>query len=272
MRSISQCHRVAVIDDFEQTIPVDAESIDLIELRLDRCQSSDPSQLQSQAANARKTYGTTCPFIGTLRHSSEYGAWNADETRRLECYLTLLPKIDYVDVEANAQIARPLAQKALDAHKTLIVSWHGALKNCDCARLFALAEELGASYCKIACQTDTLEDVFKLARMLAERAQYATPKPVFMGIGDAGFLTRVLFPCIGSEMVYGFGGTNAVILGQISLDTINRCFAVLKKGVNLNNLIEAMQILQHSQTYKDAIDWQDFEQTLNKHAAQWDLR
>lgn len=262
---ISTCKRVALLSDFRleslKTNNILKQTVDLIELRLDVLRSVEPEELRKCVVRVRDYYDTNYPFIITLRHSSEYGHWNSDESRRLDCYLALLPEAQYIDVEANAKIALSLSEATAKANKKLILSWHGALKACNYKNLLDKAHKLGAAYCKVACMTNTLDAVFILADMMPIHTE-RMPAPIIMGMGLEGPITRVLLPWLGSKMVYGFCQNQSLVQGQISIGLINECFSYLRYHVDLDCLLRAIRCLHGHVEYNGAVNWDSLEQKL----------
>lgn len=264
--AVPLCQRVAVVSDFIFSGDQSTGLTHLIELRLDCLRNTDLQVLCSQLLRAREYYGHDRPFIVTLRHPTQYGYWPGNEAQRLDCYLALLPHAEYIDVEADSEIAPALATAVAEQKKHLIVSWHGPLGVRDYRELRAIASALGAKYCKMAAETLTLDDVMRLADMMPDDIQ-ESPQPVLMGMATEGALTRVLLPWMGSRLVYGFNAQPAVVTGQISLSLINQCLALCEQHqTDIDALLQAMLSLHQSAEYTGSVSWSTLERRVRAYA------
>ena len=134
------------------------------------------------------------------------------------------------------------------------MSWHGETRDYSYSDLRVKCKEMGATYCKMACPTNTIEDIFYLVDMMP-RDSFSKPYPALLGMGDMGAITRILLPWLGSSMVYGFYRQSAVVTGQVSLSILDKCFShIMTNKRNIGVLLKAIGILQTSPNLVN-IDW-----------------
>jgi 3-dehydroquinate dehydratase-1 len=180
-----------------------AQGVDFLELRVD--QSADPTP----AGALRELEALEgLPVLGTVRAPFEGGAWQGGEEERLRLFEAILPRVDAVDIEANAvEIAERVADAALEAGKLLIVSYHHfehtpglmALEEID-----ARARRLGAHVVKVAVWCNSQADLRNLASFTIQKQPLGI---ITIGMGELGVVSRIAFPALGSLVTYACHGT-----------------------------------------------------------------
>lgn len=182
-----------------------------LELRIDLFQDQEVSHV---AALARR-YAPT-PAIATIRLAAEGGAWSRGEEAREALFRAVLPHVSAIDIETSALPGQAtLTQAVHEAGKLVIGSFHDFHGTpslevlMDCA---AAARQHGADIVKAACQCNVPEDLHTLTRFILDQA----PQPVaVMAMGNAGLISRVFFPALGSLLTYTFLG-EATAPGQLT--------------------------------------------------------
>lgn len=262
---ITQCASVAVIDhNIPKTLPGNAN---VIELRLDYWKENTPERLykklQRLVAGWEKQTALV-PIIGTLRIASQYGCWKDSEEQRLACYAQIIPCVAMIDVEITATIAPEVAKLARRHNKHLILSHHGNYQNGFIEEFYDRAKELGAHYYKYACPTNSLlelNNLTKAAITAQANTKINTPKPVLMGMGTEGPITRLLMPWLGSALVYAYSGKRALVAGQISINLLNDClrYFLITPTLEVHNLLRGLVHLYNSNEYQSKLTWDDIE-------------
>ncbi len=173
---------------------------DLIELRLDRMDIAENPDW-SEVAQSIQAVGY--PVIATLRLPSEGGAWNGTDEERRPFLQQAMKLCGAVDIELQSNLFENMAAAALEANKTLIVSYHDFKQTPpietlrEVIRRAAIHERV---IVKIAAQINQPDDIAVLEELLAAPA--SAPLCV-IGMGALGQSTRVEFPRRGSCLAYG---------------------------------------------------------------------
>lgn len=188
---------------------------DMVELRIDEFADWSPEYVLEQVRRIKQL-----PIIATVRAKHEGGAWDRDDKERLELYRRVAPHVQAIDIELSSlSIVFEAFKLAARVGILSIGSYHNFSETPDlrilegCARQ---AQDMGADVAKIATFCAVAEDVRRLATFTA-----SCPHAVIsMGMGPYGGLTRILFPALGSQLVYAACG-RPTAPGQLSFqDTI----------------------------------------------------
>ena len=159
------------------------------------------------------------PTLATIRHGDEGGGFRAGEAERLALYRALVPRVDAIDVEVAAEIARPAIAAARDAGKLAIASFHDFAKTpapAALADVVARGRALGADVVKIAAAVAGADDLRTLAQLLLAHEDVGL---IVIGMGARGVASRVLFPLLGSLLTYAAAETQTAP-GQLPLDEL----------------------------------------------------
>jgi 3-dehydroquinate dehydratase/shikimate dehydrogenase len=168
--------------------------IDMVELRLDFWDLSDPEVLErgTQVASG-------LPRILTLRRSSDGGGWSRDERKRVELLTVALERMrpEYVDLEddlCRRPEGRELMELAASVGAKVVRSIHDfrGTPNDLCDRVLRLQEEPG-DVAKYAVTTTNSRDLLILQRASDIAAREAAEKErVLLGMGPYGVPSRLL--------------------------------------------------------------------------------
>ncbi len=184
---------------------------DIVEVRLDMIGASAHGWLD-QCGNIE---AAGWPVILTLRLAGEGGKWAGPDLAREPILCAAMENLSCVDVELNSRMFRPLRRKAEALGGRLIVSWHDFKRTPGHRELRNRLRKMLESPCvipKIATMINGPEDVISLLKLLETEPD--RPKCI-IGMGDGGIRTRVVFPCMGSSLAYGYLDS-PVAPGQIS--------------------------------------------------------
>lgn len=199
---------VAVVDD---VIPIEVlhgyreKGAALFELRFDLFTADFNSTIR-YVEHVRNSLNA--PFIGTLRETEE------NRIKRMSLFERIIPLIDSVDIEIDADINRKVIEKAKG--KTIIVSEHDFEKTPSVdvmSQIVETAIDIGADIVKIAAMAESQEDVSRLMDFTKSRSE----NMVAISMGEIGKRSRIEGFKSGSLFTYAFI-TEEVAPGQISLD------------------------------------------------------
>ncbi len=187
--------------------------VDMVELRIDQFEDGPVEYVQEQL---RRFSGI--PRIGTVRGRAEGGGWRLDEQQRLALYRAVIPHVEAVDIEINADaIHDAVVEAAKTAEVPVIGSFHDFQKTPDENRLneiIARGIKSGVDIVKIACHCADQQDARALTRVLLDNPEQAL---IVIGMGAAGAATRLFLPALGSLIVYTFLG-EPTAPGQLNCD------------------------------------------------------
>ncbi len=200
-------------EDIDQAL---RDGADLVELRIDEFADGSPDAVLNEIARYAGV-----PILGTIRGAFERGGWKCSEAERAALYETILPQVDAIDIEVEAdEINGDLVARAKELGKLVIASYHDfeatpareVLEDTDARGRF-----LGADIVKVAAHCQSDEDLCTLAEYtLAHRDEGV----IVIGMGESAMLSRVFFPALGSRITYTFLG-EATAPGQLTLaDTV----------------------------------------------------
>jgi len=172
--------------------------VDLLELRVD--------QFEDRAADAvieRIKAFNAWPVLATIRSEQEGGQWDESEENRVALFKALIPEVDAVDIELSASdIFSEVVHAARDHGKLVIGSYHNFKETPSSDALKTLAGEArvgGAHIVKVAAHCENIADVRTLAAFTLDCRHV---RPIVIGMGQPGSLTRVFFPALGSLVTY----------------------------------------------------------------------
>lgn len=182
---------------------------DVIELRVDALPEAE-RRLPLQAPCPK-------PLLLTLRHHSEGGACEWDETERRARALELLPAADMLDWEiAHLAGAEQLLSAAREHGVTIIASahyFHSTPSAEEMQQLVDRARAAGADIVKIAFTPGSEADMLAGLEFLRN----CQSPLALMGMGAVyGPLSRKLYSAHGSALLYGYLGSTPSAPGQLS--------------------------------------------------------
>jgi 3-dehydroquinate dehydratase/shikimate dehydrogenase len=221
-----------------------AEYADVIELRFDCFE--DDTQLDAALLQVPAlTNGHTRSFIYTFRPQEQGGQRTLDPAARTDFWTRrLLPileestrRIDdgqsatrhFIDLELDLfdDLQRRDALSPLSHLATLIVSHHDFVGvPADLEAIYERMTQMRARVLKIAVQADEITDCLPVIRLL-ERARREGRALVAIAMGEAGLLTRVLAPALGSFLTYGsLDAEHATAPGQVTARELRELYRV----------------------------------------------
>jgi len=196
---------VAIIDrviGLQELQKLESRGTDILEIRVDSLDIGDKA-LCDYIKQLRAV--TTCGLIGTVRDNAR------TTNRRLEIFKCIIPLVDAIDIEIDADINAQVI--SLAQGKTVIVSEHDydvMPDDIDLKRIVDTAIKQGAHIVKIAAMANSRMDVVRLL----EFTQSCSENLVSIAMGDEGTISRITAPLFGSLFAYGFI-EDAVAPGQL---------------------------------------------------------
>ncbi len=215
------------IDDF-LTIIKKIKEADLVEVRADSLKDPSPKKVKKLLESIRHV--TDLPLILTNRVLDEGGAFSGSEDERLLILEENMVLADAIDIELSTEKKRrdKLVEKAKEKQIPVIISAHDFEKTPDeVTMLKTIATEFraGANVAKIAVMAHSNDDILKVLNVTHEASELGNICTIAMG--EAGKLTRVVAPLLGSCITYATVG-EPTAPGQLSVQAVNRLLEVLK--------------------------------------------
>lgn len=192
---------------------------DIIELRFDTFSSKSRRNAASLVSGLRQRI--QLPIIATVRSATEQDpkrtSFNLNNSARLKLYQTVLPYVDFIDVElASDKINRTLVKTAHGMGKKVILSYHNFISTPNKEQVDAMVhkfKKLGGDILKVAAMPEKEKDVNKLMRMCRNLSNI---RRIFIAMGPLGSVSRIKGFSYGSCITYGYLG-KASAPGQLSV-------------------------------------------------------
>lgn len=190
---------------------------DLVELRLDFLHKFDISHLGDVISSFADK------VIITLRPSWEGGHYSGSEEERIELLMMLSDlKPAYMDLELAAKNLAEISRE-LRRNSRLIVSFHDFSGTPHEGELVSRAQEAlrYGDFAKIVTLSRGMDDnlvimrLYRLDGIPAERL-------IAFAMGEAGVVTRIIAPILGSPIAYSCLPGEEVALGQLSIIHLKR--------------------------------------------------
>ncbi len=170
------------------------------------------------------------PWIATNRTINEGGKWAGNEARRIERLLQAIELgADMVDIEfrtKNLENIVPLVKKRVKC----ILSFHDMEKTPPFEEMKEIVKrqiKAGANICKVVTTAKEFEDNLAVLQLIAE---FPENKMVAFAMGQAGQISRVLCPLVGSDFTYASiekGKESAP--GQMTVQELIRTYEMIRE-------------------------------------------
>lgn len=206
------------ISKSSQLLPCIEEGAELVELRLDLI-GKHPRELFSKIPKGIKVV-VTC-------REGKYG-----EQERIDLLNEAIELgADYVDLELESsdEFVSGVISVAQKYDCEIIISHHdyqGTPGIMELRSHFEACYKRGGDIAKIATQIQTQDDVINLLYL------YSHPgRKIILGMGDAGRITRVAAPLLGSEFTFASPGEGSETApGQMSSSQLNAIYNILNRS------------------------------------------
>jgi len=218
---------VANLSSLEEALAAQQQGADAIEFRCDLAieDKNDPIKIIKEIRKA-----TALPILGTIRRSGDGGSWfyafEGDESKRIQLFRNIIPYIDAIDVEIDSDIKEEVTGFARDKGLKVISSYHNFLiteKKEDILKNIKQAQSAGGDIIKLAYMSSGNEDVLFLFKVLKEYLNKNSTPMTLIGMGPVGTATRLIFPCFGSCMTYGYiEGARHGASGQMPIKVLRK--------------------------------------------------
>ena len=215
---------VASRADWELVMQSDFSGVDLCELRMDLL-------ITEQIQQHEYLKPLRLPKILTIRDPREGGKETLSESERLRLFGELLPHADYIDIELrNFSLYADVIAAARASAKQLIVSVHDFEKTPALEQMERWANETEARYpdaiFKISAKLSNWDELVRLGNLLVNQSRI---RVAAMGMGPLGKISRLLFACLGSELIYA-ACSEAVVPGQWDFRTLRSILSQILEG------------------------------------------
>ncbi len=205
-----------------------ARDADLIEVRADGLTDQSPSQVEELLRSIKGLRDV--PLILTNRSKSEGGGFKGSEEARIEILMRGLSIADVVDIEFSAEesLRDKLISRAKEGGTEVIVSHHDFESIPSEDEMMDILEKelsIGADLAKMAVTASSPDDVLSLLNVTRKASKKG--RIITIAMGDAGRLSRIAAPLLGSEITYASVG-KTVAPGQLELDELNTILEALK--------------------------------------------
>ncbi len=180
---------------------------DLLELRIDFIENSDPDDVKNLIKEI------DFPLIATNRRREENGFFEGSESDRIEILLEAAKVAEIVDIELGTELDH--LNKIVKNSKLSIVSYHDFEKTPDEDFLLEIVDkelELG-DIAKFAVMPKTMADTLVVLNVLSK-----VENTVAISMGDIGSYTRVVAPLFGSPLTFA-SYENSSAPGQLNIET-----------------------------------------------------
>lgn len=175
-----------------------------VEARLDRIGTANADWLK----HCLRIQKEGIPVVATLRLSREGGMWKKSDESRLSVLQNALDHLSSIDVEFHSHLCAPLSERAVALGKNIIVSFHDFNSTPSLVSLKTILKKMTAIPCAIPKITTMIRndrDVLTLMKLL----DVNPARPVcIIGMGQRATRTRIILPCVGSCLAYGFIDTS----------------------------------------------------------------
>jgi 3-dehydroquinate dehydratase-1 len=191
------------------------KSSEMIEIRADFVKGIKPEDVKKIASKIK------VDSIFTCRHVKEGGKYSGSTKHQIEVLKAALEAgFTYVDIACDNPLLGDLSPKD---EKKLLISYHNFKRTPVSIELLAVLErmrEFSPSVMKIASVINSPKDLFTLFEILKQKRD--KEKLIVIGMGDAGKLTRIVFPMMGSYLIYVTESTKFAqgIMTRKELETI----------------------------------------------------
>jgi len=215
---------VASRADWELVTQSDFSELDLCELRMDLL-------ITEQIQQDEYLKPLPLPKILTIRDPREGGKEGLSENERLRLFEEFLPHVDYIDIELrNFNLYADVIAAARASAKQLIVSVHDFTKTPALEQMERWANETETQYpgaiFKISAKLSRWDEMVRLGNFLANQSRI---RVAAMGMGPLGKISRLLFACLGSELIYA-ACSEAVVPGQWDFRTLRSILSQILEG------------------------------------------
>ena len=198
----------------EQLKPLD---VDALEVRVDRFKSQN---LDDVMEHIRRLKQLRVPLILTVRNDrAEGGTRRISDEKKARIFEAAILLVDAIDIELSPGIRSAMIELGKKQKRTVIVSAHNfkiTPSERELEKIFKDSRNAGADIVKIAAKANSLDDV---NRMLQFTMRHREDRVITISLGDLGSISRLLFPGLGSLLVYTYIDRSAAP-GQIPLDVL----------------------------------------------------
>ena len=209
---------VGVVTNKRKISEEDSNVADILELRLDKIKESRAEELKQFLKDIRRL---KLPLIGTIRKKK-----GESEKERFSLFREIIPFVDCIDIELEAEICEKVVELAKKKKKTIIISYHNFISTPKEIELEDIAKEVkekSADIIKIVPFAKKKEDVIRLLNF----THSSSYKPLAtFSMGRIGTVSRIVGFLFSSCLSYGFFDYS-VAPGQTSIKNLRQMINLL---------------------------------------------
>src|ERR1051325_1283468 len=212
------------IDEIPETMARAAAVADIIELRLD-CLGDVDAALRFLGTDWKKI---DRPAILTMRSPEEGGRALLDYTERRRFWLSCprLPEQTYVDLEMDMVRDLSADNQRLSFDLSRVISSHHRAGSENPDLIYERMTASSASVLKLAIEAKDATDCIPILRLL-ERAHRERRELIAISMGEAGVMTRILGPSLGTFLTYAsLDEESKTAAGQITAQELREVYRI----------------------------------------------
>jgi 3-dehydroquinate dehydratase type I len=190
----------ATLPAFQKNLQAAAKASQLVELRTDFIKGLKPVDVKKLKPAGKTSSIFTCRSI---REGGKFSGSRAEQDAILDAAFG--SGFNYVDVAADNPYIAGIDKKQ---QKKLLLSYHdfkGTPSSIELMGRIERMQEFSPAIIKIATMVKKTKDIFTLTEVLKQKKD--DQKLIIIGMGEAGKITRILFPLLGSYLTYASLGS-----------------------------------------------------------------
>ena len=169
--------------------------------------------------------------IFTLRDVKFGGKFNKRDEKRIELFKFALTQ-NFLYYDVDLEVFSEFEKEIKSSKKNIILSFHDFEKTLtpeELEKLFIRMAGLKPGIVKIAMMVKGEDDLKNLASVLV---RFPDVKKIIIGMGKDGVISRIVFPLLGSFLVYSSIGNKPAAPGQLSLSQLTRIYSNINKSIS----------------------------------------
>lgn len=215
---------VLVVTDKESNAQLKRLGVSLLEVRVDLFKRLDAAYCIKELKKRREL---KIPLLLTIRNQKKEGAVKEfSDAKKLALMTSLLPLVDWVDIELSSPILTKVLVLAKGLNKKVVVSTHNFINFPQKMEQYIhKSMSFEPNMVKIAVFLKNNDD---LVRLIHDTYVHQQAPLVTLGIGPLGALSRLVLPAAGSRWVYTFLH-KPTAAGQLNIKTLQEHLSLYYK-------------------------------------------
>lgn len=207
------------IEEFLTNLNKTQEISDLIELRVDTIRALTMDHIRTIREATKKEAIFTC------RSKDEGGGYTDPEDQRVAMIRRGIGLFEYVDIELETVKNHDFS---CDENTKIILSYHNFVETpsyWDMQKVIFEMNKYKPDILKIATMVQKEHEVTKLYRLLTNKPHIE--ERIVIGMGEAGRITRILGPLLGSYLTFASTPWGESAPGQIEIEEMREIYSNL---------------------------------------------